>query len=365
MKILFIAPLPPPLGGHSLVSQVLFDGLKVKHDIKAVNFNKTSFIAGINSFKRIFEILGVLKEVWKKKRGVDVVYLTISQSFAGNLKDILIYIICGKRIADFYIHLHGGSIKRELWDSFPWLWKINKYFISKMAGAIVSGDSHVSVFENMLPDSKIFIVPNFSLDYLFIDEESIHKKFTEPDKIRILYISNMIEKKGYNYLADAYFKLSPEDQNRIELNFAGRFEFDTQKEEFMNKIRQSPNIHYHGVVDDEQKKRLFHDTHLFCLPTSFFEGQPVSILEAYASGCVVIVTGQPGILDIFENNRNGFQILEKSSESIKEVLEHQLKNIDKLEQIALQNKHLAMNKYRVSNYVNSLNDILVSHKTIS
>ncbi|SDM88793.1 Glycosyltransferase involved in cell wall bisynthesis [Daejeonella rubra] len=362
MKILFIAPLPPPLGGHSLVSQVLLDGIKTKHNVEVVNFNKTSFVQGVNSFKRIFQILGVLKDVWIKKKNVEVVYLTISQSLAGNLKDIFMYVICGKKISDFYIHLHGGSIKRELWDSFPLLWKINKYFISRMAGAIVSGKSHISVFEDILPKSKIHIVPNFALDYLFVEEQSIYKNFTNSGIIRILYMSNMIEKKGYNELADAYIKLDHSHQQRFELNFAGRFELESQKDAFLSKISGYSNIHYHGVVNDDQKKRLFEEAHLLCLPTAFFEGQPVAILEAYASGCAVIVTGQSGILDIFEDKKNGFQVQERSSDSIKAVIENQLNDIEELKYMALENRKLAIDKYRVSNYVSSLNYIMESHK---
>ena len=91
MRILFIAPLPPPLGGHSLVAKVLYDALVNKHEVEAVNFNKNSFVEGISSFKRIFEIFSILIKVRKGQKNADVIYLTISESFAGNLKDIFIY----------------------------------------------------------------------------------------------------------------------------------------------------------------------------------------------------------------------------------------------------------------------------------
>jgi glycosyltransferase involved in cell wall biosynthesis len=63
---------------------------------------------------------------------------------------------------------------------------------------------------------------------------------------------------------------------------------------------------YHGdssaciIVDGPGKKNLFSEAHIFCLPTYYpYEGQPIAILEAFASGCVVITTNHSGISDFF------------------------------------------------------------------
>jgi glycosyltransferase involved in cell wall biosynthesis len=358
MRILFIAPLPPPLGGHSLVAKVLYDALVNKHEVEVVNFNKNSFVEGISSFKRIFEILSILIKVRKAQKNADVIYLTISESSAGNLKDIFIYLLCYNKLSVFYIHLHGGSIKRLLWDKYPLIYKINKWLIKKMSGVIISGESHKVVFSDFVDANKIFKVPNFSLDYLFLDQKLILNKFQDLSPIRILYMSNMVEKKGYLELAKAYISLSTEVKNNIQIDFAGRFEFDSQKNEFLQLIADFPNMQYHGMVEDGQKRNLYSAAHVFALPTSFFEGQPVSILEAYASGCAVITTGQSGILDIFTDNINGFQFNDPNSESIKKVLENLVINISDLQKIALINFNLANQKYRVSIYNKSLLDIL-------
>jgi glycosyltransferase involved in cell wall biosynthesis len=358
MRILFIAPLPPPLGGHSLVAKVLYDGLIKKHDVEVVNFNKNSFVEGVSSIKRVFEIFSILKKVRKTQKNADVIYLTISESFAGNLKDIFIYLLCYKKLPVFYIHLHGGSIKRLLWEKSPLIHKINKWLIKKMAGVIISGESHMGIFSDFIETNKIFKVPNFALDYLFVNENFIHNKFQDVSIIRILYMSNMIEKKGYLELAKAYISLTAQEKNKIQINFAGRFEFDSQKNEFLQLISDFPNMQYYGIVDDEKKRNLFSNAHVFALPTSFFEGQPVSILEAYASGCAVITTGQSGILDIFTNKINGFQFYDHSAESIKQTLEDLINNISDLKKIAVNNFNTANQKYRVSIYNKSLLDIL-------
>lgn len=358
MKILFIAPLPPPVAGHSLAAKVFFDHLSKKHSVEPINFNKESFIDGFSSLKRMFEVLAILKKVWKKKKGVNVIYITISESFAGNLKDLFIYLICLSKLSNMYLHLHGGSIKRLLWDKYPILYAINKFFIKRMKGVIISGTSHLVVFQDILPIQKIHISPNFALDYLFLPEEQIKQKFLNTKPLRLLYMSNMIEKKGYIELADAYLQLPTDLKRKVRVDFVGRFELESQKKSFLEKIYGEENITYHGVVGDEIKKALFAQAHIFCLPTSYFEGQPISILEAYASGCVVITTGQSGILDIFENKINGFQLKEGNSASILPVLKKIVEESDSLLRIALINRDQAQKKYTTSIYNATLEKIV-------
>ena len=364
MQILFIAPLPPPLGGHSLVAKVLYDHLNNKHQVTVVDFNKESFVEGFSSMKRIFEVIDVLNKVRKSQKNADVIYLTISESFLGNIKDILIYLLCFPKLSSFYIHLHGGSVKKLLWDKYPLLFKINKWLIKKMAGVIISGNSHFEVFGDYVNHKRIHKVPNFALDYLFVNEEYIQKKFSHIEKIKILYISNMIEKKGYFELANAYIKLSAQHQKEVEIDFAGRFELDTQKNIFLDFIDIYPNMRYHGVVDNEKKKELFDGAHVFALPTSYFEGQPVSILEAYASGCFVITTGQSGILDIFTNKINGFQFADPSADSIQLVLEELLNSKSLLKSVAIQNLAIANQKYRKHIY-NGLIETILEEKAFN
>ena len=98
MKILFIAPSPPPITGHSLASKVFLDELIKYHQVEVINLSKYSFKDGVDSFERMIRVVNIFQEVWRKKNDVDVIYFTISESFAGNIKDILIYLICFKSL---------------------------------------------------------------------------------------------------------------------------------------------------------------------------------------------------------------------------------------------------------------------------
>ncbi|PHV38902.1 glycosyltransferase family 4 protein [Janthinobacterium sp. BJB304] len=357
MKILFIGPLPPPMTGHSLAVKVMLDGLEKEHQLEVVNLSKKELTHGANSLGRIVEIFKILKEVWHKKNNVDAIYLTISESVAGNLKDLLIYLICSGNLNKMIIHLHGGSLKKHIFDRFPLLYKINRFFIKKLGAVIVLGNSHVEIFKEIIAPEKIFIVPNFAEEYVFLHKEQIAHKFSSLEPLRILFLSNLIDGKGYEELLGAFQELTQDQRQRVRIDFAGAFESDEQKNAFLKKA-SAPEIKYHGIVGAADKKELLSTAHVFCLPTSLFEGQPISILEAYAAGCVVMTTDRGGIPDIFTGGVNGYQIAPQSSNSIKMAIEEILDDGSGLLAISLLNRSIAENKYRTAIYNSSLKKII-------
>ena len=360
MKILYIAPLPPPITGHSLVSQVLLDALASEHEMAVVDLSKDSFADGAATFERIDEVLGILRRVAAGRRGAERIYLTISESFLGNMKDLLIYLLCAGSLRRMYIHLHGGSIKRLLWDRRPWLRRVNAFFIRRLGGAIVSGRSHLPIFEGMLPADRVHIVPNFAQDYLFSTTEEVAAKFASAEPIRVLYMSNFIPAKGYLDLVEAYASLDAAIAARFRIDFAGKFDSADGEQRFLQRIAGSPALHYYGMVGGDAKRRLFADAHVFCLPTALFEGQPISILEAYASGCVVVTTGQAGILDIFADGVQGHQIEPSNPASIAAVLRGIASRPEEMREIGVRNNLTARSSYRTTSYTAGVSHLLLS-----
>lgn len=358
MKILFIAPLPPPIHGHSLASKVLLDGLAGEHEAAVVDLSVGSMSDGSVTTRRIMEVAKVLREVWRHRRGADAVYLTISESVAGNLKDLAIYLTCSGLLSRTFIHVHGGSIKRLLFDRYPLVRRINASFLRRVGGVIISGRAHEDTFGHMLDARRIHIVPNFAQDEMFVPEAIVAEKFTDVKPLRVLYLSGMLAGKGYGDLAEAYLGLPDRVKNAIRLDFAGRFPTDAERAAFEARIAGTAGIRYHGLVDDQRKRELFAQAHVFCLPTAMLEGQPLSILEAYASGCVVVTTGQAGIRDVFADGVHGIEIAPRSPASIGAALERLLAGTDGLAAIAAANRREAERMYRTSRYTLAVRSIL-------
>lgn len=353
MKILFLAPIPPPINGQSKASKILLDALlQNMHDVDVINFRKMDLKNGFSSIGRAVEILNILIEVWRKRKNNDLIYMSLAESFFGNIRDLFIYIILYKSRNKIFAHMLGGAGMREILSGKGILQKINYLLIRGIGGVIVEGPAGIETFSKVVAARRIHIVPNFAEDFLFVNDEEIRRKFLNTDIVQILYLSNLIPGKGYKELVDGYLALEEGLKKQVNVIFVGGFESPKDESEFLLKINNHAGLNYIGkFIDGEKKKELYCKSHVFCLPTYYpFEGQPISILEAYASGCFVITSNHSGIPFIFSDKKNGFMVDKKSILSIKEAIEYVVSNKNNLENVALNNRNEALEKYRASIY---------------
>lgn len=363
MKILFIAPVPPPINGQSKACKVLLDKLiDDENTISLVNLSKNTLKNGFNSLKRVSDIFVILFEVWGKRKNNDIIYFSLAESFFGNLRDLFIYAICFKSRKKIFVHMLGGAGIKKILEGNGIQSKINIFFISRLGGVIVEGPLNYNVFSKVISTENIHIVPNFAEDYLFVNDNEIKDKFLNNKKLQILYLSNLIPGKGYDELADAYIMLDSFYKEQIDIVFVGGFESIESENKFLGKIESQIGLKYIGkFIDGKSKRDLYCNSQLFCLPTYYpFEGQPISILEAYASGCVVITSDHSGIPYVFSNNINGFIVQKKSIESIKQAMETALNKKNELEKIAFHNRNEAIEKYRTLIFQNSISQIFTN-----
>ena len=358
MKIIFLSPLSS-LGGHALISQILCDHLKKSHDIIPIDLSVNSQHDGSISFKRVKEVVKIILFLWKHQNKLDRVYLTISQSFAGNLKDLFIFAILFKKLKFFSIHLHGGSIKKQLFEKSKLLKLINNIIYKKVNNIIISGKSHQEIFSEV-PKKKLKIISNFAPKEIFITKDKVLEKFNSDKNINLLFLSNMFPKKGYLELLKGFKLIDPLIRENTTLNFAGKFYDQKLKEEFIRKISNEENIIYHGIVNNKTKAMLFKNAHIFCLPTRFLEGQPISILEAYAAGCFVLTTNKPGINDIFIDKINGLYIDDDSPKSIANKLTLLISNRSYCYKLAAFNNQSAQKEYTQSRYLSTIEEAICS-----
>jgi glycosyltransferase involved in cell wall biosynthesis len=346
--ILFIAPLPPPITGMALMDEGALLAFQREMTVDVVNLSKPTFRQGIDSLNRIKSVLRIFTRIIRLRQRCGVAYLALSQSLPGNLKDLVILLLlCGRNTV---VHLHGGGIKEILFDPFPWLRYINKLVLKRVQTAIVLGESLIPVFDGVIPKTKTMVIKNFASDELFLTEAQIHEKWqgTVP---KFLFMSNLLPGKGYLELAKAGIILSKTGTRPFVIQFRGGFEDENDKRNFLHLIEPFPNIEYSDTVRGVQRQDAYRNSHFFCLPSYYpYEGQPVSILEGYASGCVVLSTRQGGIPDVFRGGINGFEVKAASVDSLVTTLRLMIHHFDvvrdKLRLIAYRNASTARRYYR-------------------
>jgi len=368
-SILCIVPLPPPITGAAIASETIVNYLKQSYDVVVIPYQRGNLISGrfsLRQFLKIF-VLGLkLRKLRYRKTHFDAIYLVISTTFWGNMRDLFFLTVLNNKLqGKTVLHLHGANIDRYLKRASFLVKFFNKRLLGKVRRAIVLGESFKNLFEGYIANNKISIVKNYFTPSLLIDEASLLQKFNLTEKVNILFLSNLIKEKGYELLLDAFLSLKEEISSRAILHFAGEIYSDKEKVLFLNKIKNGDNIFYHGPVAGREKRDILWKSHLFCLPTYYrYEGQPISILEAYASGCVVLTTNNGGIKDIFQDGINGFFIdididIDITKSKLREKLEMIIVNTNKYKHIAMFNFAEASEKYTEKRFCKEIEQILL------
>lgn len=116
----------------------------------------------------------------------------------------------------------------------------------------------------------------------------------EPRPLRLIFAGKLSEKKGVMSLLKSlsYLPYRPEE---VELRLAGGYGSRCEYEVIRNLAETCPYpVKFLGRLPQEQLAREYNDCDIFILP-SFYEGMPLTVIEAMACGDQVIVTDLPGI----------------------------------------------------------------------
>jgi starch synthase len=163
------------------------------------------------------------------------------------------------------------------------------------ADVIVSASSFAkkTLIKHGIPDKKIFLNP-YGVD---INRFQFNNKRDFTAKLKFVFIGSVTARKGVPLLVYAWQKLNPKNAELLIIGPIG------DKERKLIPIMES--IKVLGKIPNDSLAEIIIDCHIFIFP-SYFEGFGLVILEAMASGLVVITTDATAGPDIIENGKEGF-----------------------------------------------------------
>ena len=353
MKVLLIGPLPDPVTGNSIANSVVLKYLprhSPNYQIDAINTSFPEFNEDIGVFS-LKKMLFYLKN-WLyiyKIISVDTIYMTPGQTLFGVLKGAPFVILGALMKKNIIVHIHGNHLKQEYDKLTGTKQQLFKKILSLSNKGIVLANSLKYNLTPFLSADKIFVVSNFVEDFLF---EKNTSEYFESDRLKVLYLGNLMTQKGVFDLLKALYILSKKGV-AFECTIAGNMDpsIRTEIESYFDKL--GGKINYLGVVSGSIKREVLIKSNVFVLP-SYNEGIPLSMLEAMASGNIIVSTRLPGIKDFFEDGINGFYVEKQNSESIADTLENISMNLEKLRVIADTNVKDAQEKFRVKRFIDNL-----------
>ncbi len=116
-----------------------------------------------------------------------------------------------------------------------------------------------------------------------------------PKPVRVLYAGKLCRAKGVVHLLRALGRIA-EPNWRLELVGGGS---GPEKEEVLAQARDlGERVVVTGLIDQAALAERMRRAHIFVL-SSFYEGLPLVLLEALASGCRLVATALPGVQELF------------------------------------------------------------------
>lgn len=350
MKIIAIGT-PSDLENKKFSGQsIMFDAIVAY--FKSIDGNNVSVISINNvikrkkkravstfSFYRVFDYFIIALRLFKHLLidRCDVIYMNVSQSKVGFLRDYLLVLVARLFRVKIVAHQFGAE-ESSLYGNLSSFMRRRYLSIYKyISQIVVEGEYMAKHFKEIdLLRNKVSVIPNGLPNYEMLEAQP--KRYKKGETFNILWLSNLIYSKGYFDVIKAVDLLVNKYGRNIHCTFCGRFmtssddpkcedvDFKTQFFDYINNHQLDAYIEYHEGVYGEEKSEIYKRSHVFVLPSYYFtEGQPISILEVMSRGIVPIVTKFRHI-PMMVNEHCGFFVEPHSPEQIADAIMEMMDN---------------------------------------
>ncbi len=337
---------------------------------------KNRSIGAIGSFGllRALIVLRAILSCWIKTVLVRNTYLQLSLSRFGLIRDFFILWPAFIFRKNTSVHVHSGGYGVFYSNEpvlFQWIIRIT---LSRVDRIIVLSESLRNQFDFMpVLLSKTVVVPN---GVASDDIEKVTPKIYIPgEPFRIIYLSNLIETKGYWDVLKACHLLLQAGIRDFRCDFCGEFitlaeeenspSIGHGKQRFFECIEEwnlAGQVFYNRPVTGFKKKEFLRNAHVLVLPTKYlWEGQPVCILEALSLGIPVITTAFRAIPDQIEDNYNGIIVDYGAPDQIKDAIERLMSDEELFQHLSRNALTRYQEKFTIEKHLDHLLPLIIGN----
>jgi glycosyltransferase involved in cell wall biosynthesis len=267
------------------------------------------------------------------------------------------FIFAGRALGEnkkILVALHGSSF--TLWrHGFKCV--ILREILNASSRVIVLGDVHRNKLIGIGVKTPIEVIDNFVPNPEMTRDE-IQKKHETNEKAKILYLSSLIESKGYKEFVEAVAAISAHPRYAASFSaiVCGRLNSNVEsslfsseeaaREWILSKVRSlGGSIRWIEGCYGKEKTALLKEAHILVLPTYYsVEAQPLVILEALAFGCAVITT-TAGVIGSTVSVNEAIFVTPRSADAIEVNLRRLITDKNLRCQLALKGRLLYEKKY--------------------
>jgi glycosyltransferase involved in cell wall biosynthesis len=361
-KILIIGPTPPPYYGVSIATRITLDGLGKKgwtvihldtSDRRTLkNLGRLDLF---NIYLGVYHLLKLIKLILIHRP--KIVYLPISQGTWGFVRDSLFIFLAKLFRRKVIVHLRGGYFWNFYENASFFMKIIIKFTLLGVSSGIVQGECLKYHLTRFIPAAKVKVVPNGLDPKPFFENFKVTKR---PDVIRVLFLSNLIEAKGFlDVIRTIPFVVK--EKRDIHFIFAGAVWSNSDYERAKNLIKKfgiEKFVEFTGEVKGKEKIQLLNSCDIFVFPTFYkCEGQPWVILEAMACGLPIITTDQGCIKEVVKDGECGFIIEKNNPLQIAQKILLLSKNYELRAKMGDESRKQLISNYTTVSFINKLEKV--------
>jgi len=243
------------------------------------------------------------------------------------------------------VHIHGSSFDQFINTDYRLLAWYQSLVLGASCRVIVLSSYWEDILATRVASSKIRSIPNAI-------EASEYKPTLDRKEPHIVFISNLVERKGVNEFIEVVQQLERTELPAFEVTIAGKGPLSDEVTAISTEL---DHVEYRGFVSEEEKQVIFNEGNIFVLP-SYAEGLPIAILEAMAGGNAVISTNVGSIPEVIENE-NGIIVPPEEISPLRSALEELISDPDRVQKMGKRNREMAKTRYSWESVTNELNEV--------
>lgn len=302
------------------------------------------------------------------------VYLNLGQSWNSIFRDGIPFICLRffRKKMTLVISLHGHWFAE--WPRTCWKTRIFIKILSTAKLVVVYNSCQKRhLIEHGLKEEGIRMIAN-TCDIKPLSNDLVTTKHLSASVIRILFLSNLIDSKGYKEFLGMLRLLNNFNcPMHIEAVLCGKImqagfsegsaETIENIESLISEINNDSSIRVLWIngASDTEKQELFKKTHIFVFP-SRIEAQPIVLIEAMASGCAII-SSKAGLIPSMLGDNAAVLLENLSHEEIAKQTVNLINNQDKRNSLAQTALERYRNLFSISVFEKSWNNLFIELTT--
>jgi glycosyltransferase involved in cell wall biosynthesis len=354
-KKLLVIHTPPPFGGGEIQAQNIKTFFSEKSDYIIYDYSRKSHNRSnwgrIDMSAIIHGLIWIIKVSFLIIRhNPEKLYFTLPKSYLGFMRNMTVLPLAHLFKVRIFGELPGTSFL-FLENAKTFKYKTGLFFLKRIDEIRFLSPSIARMHDKYKLRCPVVIYNGIDIPpRTAVSVEVFNKEY-----FPLVYIGAIESLKGVFNILEAV-KLCKGQNIKTNFHFIGYWVYDSEKDRALRFIKENcldDLFTFHGIKTGKEKWDILSECAVLVHP-SYWDGVPLTILEAMSLGMSIISTSIGGIPDTVKHNVNGLILQENTPAKLAEAIIQLNKNRSMLNEFSKANKALFNEKYRLEIFLKNM-----------